>query len=111
FICCGTFRQSLLCHAAAPLDPAPSAARVAALEATAFAHAVAELPELFSNSVEKFKTIEGVGFSTNRPLLKMTLFYLQQAWPEPLTVDALWQAIESRWPPSLRTGEDGGPSA
>jgi methyltransferase-like protein/SAM-dependent methyltransferase len=103
FICAGTFRRTLLCHASVALDPAPQATRVTALQATALAYAVAAEPELFSNAAVEFQTIEKVSFSTNRPLLKTTLVCLHETWPEPVTVDTLWQTVVSRLPPPLKS--------
>lgn len=103
FICGATFRRTLLCHAAQPLEPTPAAARLASLQASALAQPVAPEPDLLSDAVEEFTTLDNVSFSTNSPLVKTALVCLRRAWPRTLSLDALWSAVLATLPPGLRS--------
>jgi methyltransferase-like protein/cyclopropane fatty-acyl-phospholipid synthase-like methyltransferase len=90
FLCCRTFRRTLLCHADVTLAPEPRWQAVQGFRATSRVKPVNPEPDIVSASVEEFRTSSGASLSTNRPLVKAALLTLFKAWPRALAFDDLW---------------------
>jgi methyltransferase-like protein/cyclopropane fatty-acyl-phospholipid synthase-like methyltransferase len=95
FLCNGTFRRSLLCHARAPVDR-PRPERLTGLRLVTKVKPVSERPDVRSDAVEEFRSSDGVSVSTNRPLVKAALLALFEVWPDGLDFSAVWAAVQSR---------------
>jgi methyltransferase-like protein/cyclopropane fatty-acyl-phospholipid synthase-like methyltransferase len=102
------FRRTLLCHERVALnrDPAPDV--VQSLRMTALARPTAEPPDVASAEAEEFRTERGRTLSTNIPLVKAVLRVLYEAWPCPVSFDALCAAAAGRLGPE-RAAAEGGP--
>lgn len=93
FICNRTFRRSLLCHAAARVEPAIDPRRLASLSVTGLVKPAAEEVDVSSEDVVKFESQTGLTLSTNNPAVKAALVILAKAHPQAIHFEKLWTAI------------------
>jgi methyltransferase-like protein/2-polyprenyl-3-methyl-5-hydroxy-6-metoxy-1,4-benzoquinol methylase len=103
-----TFRRSLLCHDRVALNRDPAPDKVSAFGMTALARPVSARPDISSTVAEEFRTERGRVVSTNIPLVKTVLLVLYEAWPCPVSFDALCAAVAERRGPEWADA-DGGP--
>jgi methyltransferase-like protein/2-polyprenyl-3-methyl-5-hydroxy-6-metoxy-1,4-benzoquinol methylase len=105
-----TFRRTLLCHDRVRLEPAPSWQAVSNLRLAALAGPVRQQPDVTGDTAEEFRTLRGgVTLTTNRPLIKATLWMLYEAWPRSVPFAALASGVRSRLGDaggSLSAGDD-----
>jgi methyltransferase-like protein len=96
FLCRGTFRRTLLCHADVTLRPDAAVESVASMLVSGRVEPVAVTPDLVSNAPEEFRALDDTAtLSTNRPLVKAALVHMAGLWPRSLSVKDLWDAIRS----------------
>lgn len=86
-------RQTLLCHADAPVQRSPSPDRVRALTVAAPIR-----PTARDEATVTFEAEEGKAVQTGHPFAKAVCEHIGAAWPGAVTVEDLWAA----------TGESGG---
>lgn len=79
---CRMFRQTLLCHAEAPVSAKPLQNRVCRLSPASAAAPVSTRPDFQPGVAEEFTSARGAAAKTAHPLAKATLFLLGDAWPE-----------------------------
>jgi len=102
---CRMFRQTLLCHADAPLAAAPVPERVFRLWASSPARPVSAPPDFRPGVVEEFVGTRASSAKTAHPLPKAALFVLTEAWPETVAFPDLLASVERL------TGEPQGPES
>jgi methyltransferase-like protein len=89
FIKCRQFRQTLLCHADAPLARPATPGRVTTLYVSSSATPVSPSPDLRSTAPEEFQLPSKGTFKVNHPIAKAALSELGVAWPRRLHFDDL----------------------
>jgi methyltransferase-like protein/trans-aconitate methyltransferase len=90
-----TFRRTLLCHAAQPLDRSPPPQRMTAFRFTTAAWPPTREVDVTTEAVVEFRG-ENVQVSTNNPLVKSALVELCEAWPRSLHFEALRERVWDR---------------
>lgn len=78
------FRRTLLCHQEIELPPRISLEAVQDFWVTSRARPALPDPDLYSVSVVKFQSGEGIAISTDHPVSKVALDYLAEQWPAPV---------------------------
>jgi methyltransferase-like protein len=103
-----TFRRTLLCHAARPLDREPPADRMTAFRFTTTAWPPGRDIDVTGTAVVEFHG-EDVQVSTNTPLVKAAVVTLCEAWPHSVAFAALrervWDRLKDGCAQPLRRGE------
>lgn len=84
-----TFRRSLLCHEQVPLNRSPRTELIEAFLLAARAEPIAPVPEHETSPTQRFRTHDGISFSTNNPWLKAALSRLFACWPRQLSFEEL----------------------
>lgn len=90
------FRQSLLCHAAVPLDRSLDPARVRALWAASAARSESPSTDAATGAGETFRSTAGLSLSTDHPLAKAALHSLAEVWPRRVPVVELAALARAR---------------
>ncbi len=91
-----TFRKSLLCHQDVVLDRKVTPARIAGFYVASSAQPETEMPDICGSTVEKFKILNGVTFSTDHPLSKAAMLCLADIWPRPILFETLFEQARIR---------------
>lgn len=86
------FRQTLLCHADAPVQSMPSPMAVRALTIAA---PIRETERDAATGVRTFESEPGKAIRTDHPFACTVCEAIGGAWPRALSFDALWAAVES----------------
>lgn len=81
FVTLRKFRQSLLCHAAVPLERRLDPSRVSPMLIASEVQPAAAQPVIPVPSAEEFRYPKGGNISTNHPLGKAALLHLGRIWP------------------------------
>ncbi len=89
FLCNGTFRRSLLCHADVALAGQPSTMAIRQLKIASRARPARPIAEIQSAEAEEFLGPEGESITTTFPLIKAALLCLSEASPQSLTLEEL----------------------
>ena len=101
-------RLTLLCHAAATVDEAPTAERLEGLYLEGSLRPENGTVDVRSKSLERFTTATGLRLGTPQPLAKAALLHLGEAWPDFVQLEELVAAACER----LRAaGADAEPAA
>lgn len=96
FLCNGTFRRTLLCHAAVPLMTQPTPLALKHVRISTRAATSKPITDFLSASPEEFRGPEGEMITTSHPLLKAALVCLSEARPHSLTLDELLERTNAR---------------
>ncbi len=86
------FRQTLLCHAEAPLRSELHSDAVWELSVSSVAVPEGAEGDALSREAQRFRGRGGGAFSTNEPLLKVALALLRREWPRAVPMSELLQA-------------------
>jgi methyltransferase-like protein/protein-L-isoaspartate O-methyltransferase len=86
------FRQTLLCHADAPVQSAPSSSAVRALTIAA---PIRETERDKATGVRTFESEPGKAIRTDHPFARAVCEHIGAAWPRALPFADLWAAVES----------------
>lgn len=90
-----TFRETLLCHAAAPLVRAMDAGPLRRLWIASQAELVENTVAIHSTENATFRTPSGFTLTTSMPLMKAAFVCLREAWPQALSLEQLHtQAVQ-----------------
>lgn len=81
YLCCGTFRRSLLCHAGGSVTARPLPHAIPQLRLACHARATTADADLASAEPLEFRTAEGAAVTTTHPLVKAALAVLIEQWP------------------------------
>ncbi|MBM3746177.1 MAG: methyltransferase domain-containing protein [Acidobacteria bacterium] len=93
FLRCRKFRQTLLCHQEAELDPAWKPDRITRLWAASAAEAA---PAEGAAGAEEFRTPQGAAMSTAHPVARAALRSLVEVWPCSLSFAELLDRVRQR---------------
>ena len=104
FVKCRQFRQTLLCHAAAPLSRPATPDRVRGLYASSAARPLSPALDFRSLTPESFELPSKGTFKVNHPTAKAALAELGAAWPRRLHFDELLSRCRQRV--GAATGDD-----
>lgn len=89
FLCNGTFRRSLLCHAEVAISAQPSILAVKHMHMRAPARLEKPIEDFRSSETATFLGANGETITTPHPLLKASLSTLADAWPQTLTLEEI----------------------
>jgi methyltransferase-like protein/protein-L-isoaspartate O-methyltransferase len=85
------FRQTLLCHADAPAQHAPSSERVRGL---AVAAPIRQVERDEATGIRTFESGQGKAIRTDHPFACAVCEHVGAAWPRAVAFDDLWAAVE-----------------
>ena len=89
FLCNGTFRRTLLCHANIALASQPSTMALRQVRIASRARPSRPITDLHSSDAEEFLGTDGETITTTYPLIKAALLCLSEAAPHSLSQDEL----------------------
>ena len=89
------FRQTLLCHADVTLDRVNLADKASRLYASALIQTETEQVDVAAGRPETFRGTNGSLLTTEHPLSKAALVYLNQVWPQVIDFDSLQSSVRS----------------
>jgi methyltransferase-like protein/SAM-dependent methyltransferase len=90
-----TFRRTLLCHQDVQVRRPPLAQTVLNMQVTGLVKSSSAQPDLISSASEEFHDVHGSSISSTRPSFKLALYYLHQAWPQPMPFPELWRKVRT----------------
>lgn len=90
------FRQTLACHASAPIDRKFDATRLFPLLASAWLAPTQPDPDILGPTRVCFRSQDLREIETEEPLAKALLLELSQAWPEPRSVQCIFDSALRR---------------
>jgi methyltransferase-like protein/SAM-dependent methyltransferase len=96
FVKCRQFRQTLLCHAGAPLERPPASQRVMTLYASTAARPIAPTSDLRSHAPENFQVPGRGAVTLTHPVAKAALRELAESWPRRLHFNELLERWRAR---------------
>jgi len=96
FVKCRQFRQTLLCHAAAPVQRPPVPQRVTGLFASCGVRLLNSSADLRTMNPEPFELPNKGTFTVNHPVAKAALVELGEIWPQRLGFGELLERCRAR---------------
>jgi SAM-dependent methyltransferase/methyltransferase-like protein len=99
-----TFRRTLLCHAAIPLQRPPRPQTVLHLQLAARLQPNAPTVDLDPRTAVEFQSVEKISLTVQDPLLKAALVYLLEVWPRIVPFETLWNSVVERVRQALPPG-------
>jgi methyltransferase-like protein/2-polyprenyl-3-methyl-5-hydroxy-6-metoxy-1,4-benzoquinol methylase len=93
FVLNRTFRRTLFCHAAMPVERTTTADRLRRLYAASATKPVSSAPDLRPGVSESFRNAKGKTFSSSHPLAKAALVSLAAAWPRAVPFEGLLTSL------------------
>ncbi|MFO0819267.1 MAG: class I SAM-dependent methyltransferase [Pirellulales bacterium] len=96
YLCCGTFRRSLLCHAGVSVAARPLPHAIPLVRLAGHAQPTSADADLTSTDPLEFRTAEGAAVTTTHPLVKAALAELRERWPRSSTFNDLVERAAAR---------------
>lgn len=90
------FRQTLLCHDTIDVQRSLSPERVRDLYIASWADPVSDEPNIRGDTVEQFRSPDGAVLSTDHPVSKAAVVYLNEIYPRAVPFDDLLTAARER---------------
>ncbi len=102
-----SFRQSLLCHQNVALSARLKPERLADFYVASSAAPESSPVDFESGEVDKFRGSDGAILSTDHPLTKAAMLFLNEIWPQAVSFEALLDAARHRLNGAAETGQTG----
>jgi methyltransferase-like protein/2-polyprenyl-3-methyl-5-hydroxy-6-metoxy-1,4-benzoquinol methylase len=96
YLCCGTFRRSLLCHAGISVAARPLSHAIPLVRLAGHAQPASVDADLTSTDPLEFRTAEGAAVTTTHPLVKAALAELLDCWPRSSSFHELVERAAAR---------------
>jgi methyltransferase-like protein len=100
------FRQTLLCHANAPVRNEVGPSEVTGFFIASPARPVSSSPDLHSTAVEQFRAPSGLTLHSAEPIGKAAMVHLAEMWPQPIQFDQLLAAAREKLGQPMATALD-----